>query len=59
MKSENGSRDYLREDDRGKIAYVYTTPNSGDNIDKPRFREVESLKIYINERSKYKDNYNL
>jgi hypothetical protein len=59
MESENGSRDHLREDNKGKVAYAYTTPNLGDNIDKPRSREAESLKVYVDGRSEYKDNYNL
>jgi hypothetical protein len=47
VESENGSRDHLREDDVGKAAYAYMTPDLGDDIDKPRSREAESLKVYI------------
>jgi hypothetical protein len=59
VESENGSRDYLREDDVGKAAYAYTTPNLGDDVDEPRSKEAESLKVYIDRRSEYEDSYNL
>jgi hypothetical protein len=59
VESENGSRDHSKEDNVRKAAYAYITPDSGDDIDKPRSREAESLKIYIDGRSEYKDNYNL
>jgi hypothetical protein len=49
VKSKNKSRDHLREDNVRKVVYAYMTPNSGDDINKPRFREVKSLKVYINE----------
>jgi hypothetical protein len=59
MESENRSRDHSRENNVRKVAYAYITPDSGDDVDEPRSREVESLKVYIDERSEYKDNHNL
>jgi hypothetical protein len=59
VESENRSRDHLRKDDIEKITYAYITPNLGDDINEPRFKEAKSLKVYIDGRSKYKDSYNL
>jgi hypothetical protein len=59
VESENGSRDHLREDDVGKVAYVYMTLNLGDDVDEPWSREAKSLKIYIDRRFKYKNSHNL
>jgi hypothetical protein len=59
VKSKNESRDHLREDDVRKVIYVYMIPNLRNDVDESRSREVESLKVCVNGRSKYKDSYNL